>query len=152
MAASGHSSAKGRCNTSRVPLSIRRRLGVTRLYRLCVQRVNHLSNLTDFVEPPSMLQTAKLTVAEILTYSDGRDDTPPDLRFLHYNDVYHVEAGSREPVGGIARFQTICNHYAKDERFRHQANLITFFSGDAFNPSLESSVTKGAYRELAFYP
>ncbi|PSN61001.1 5'-nucleotidase-like protein [Corynespora cassiicola Philippines] len=71
--------------------------------------------------------------------------TPPDLRLLHYNDVYHVEAGSAEPVGGIARFQTLVNYYRDDERFKGQPDLLTFFSGDAFNPSLESSVTKGSH-------
>ncbi|CAI6322068.1 unnamed protein product [Periconia digitata] len=71
--------------------------------------------------------------------------TPPDLRLLHYNDVYHVDASSAEPVGGIARFQTLVNHYRNDKSFEGQPKLLTFFSGDAFNPSLESSVTKGAH-------
>ncbi|KAF1950896.1 5'-nucleotidase-like protein [Byssothecium circinans] len=71
--------------------------------------------------------------------------TDPALRFLHYNDVYHVDASSAEPVGGIARFQTLVNHYRDDESFKGQPKLVTFFSGDAFNPSLESSVTKGAH-------
>jgi len=74
----------------------------------------------------------------------GAADAPPDLRFLHYNDVYHVEAGSREPVGGYARFQTLVNYYRDDERFEGQTKLLTFFSGDAFNPSIESSITKGS--------
>lgn len=73
----------------------------------------------------------------------GAPSAPPDLRFLHYNDVYHVEAGSREPVGGYARFQTLVNYYRNDERFKDQPKLLTFFSGDAFNPSIESSITKG---------
>jgi hypothetical protein len=46
-------------------------------------------------------------------------------------------------VGGVARFQTLCNEYAKHERYAGQPELLTLFSGDAFNPSLESSVTKG---------
>ncbi|RAR05390.1 5'-nucleotidase-like protein [Stemphylium lycopersici] len=75
----------------------------------------------------------------------GAPDAPPDLRFLHYNDVYHVEAGSREPVGGYARFQTLVNYYRDDERFQGQTKLLTFFSGDAFNPSIESSITKGKH-------
>ncbi|KAK7182679.1 hypothetical protein DPSP01_009636 [Paraphaeosphaeria sporulosa] len=70
---------------------------------------------------------------------------PPDLRFLHYNDVYHVEAGSAEPVGGVGRFQALVNYYREDEKFKDQPKLVTFFSGDAFNPSLESSVTKGSH-------
>jgi len=73
----------------------------------------------------------------------GTVDTPPALRFLHYNDVYHVEAGSREPVGGFARFQSLVNHYRDDERFERLPRVVTFFSGDAFNPSIESSITKG---------
>lgn len=46
-------------------------------------------------------------------------------------------------MGGIARFQTLCNYYAQDGRYANQPALLTLFSGDAFNPSLESSVTKG---------
>ena len=83
---------------------------------------------------------------ESTTYSSGTDTTtPPDLRFIHYNDVYHVEAGSQEPIGGIARFQTLCNYYRNDPKYARQSKLLTFFSGDAFNPSLESSVTKGRH-------
>lgn len=82
---------------------------------------------------------------ESLTYDSGNHNGPPDLRFIHYNDVYHVEQGSREPVGGIARFQTVCNYYQKDARFAGQPEVMTLFSGDAFNPSLESSVTKGRH-------
>jgi 2',3'-cyclic-nucleotide 2'-phosphodiesterase (5'-nucleotidase family) len=78
----------------------------------------------------------------------GAPNAPPDLRFLHYNDVYHVEAGSREPVGGYARFQTLVNYYRDDGRFKGQPKLLTFFSGDAFNPSIESSITKGQWAGL----
>lgn len=48
-------------------------------------------------------------------------------------------------MGGIARFQTLRNFYADDARFTGQPELVTLFSGDAYNPSLESSVTKGAH-------
>ncbi|KAJ9620120.1 hypothetical protein H2203_007884 [Taxawa tesnikishii (nom. ined.)] len=82
------------------------------------------------------------TIEEVVAYTSGSTGSPPDLRLLHYNDVYHVEAGSREPVGGIARFQTLCKYYKGDTRFHGQPDLIPLFSGDAFNPSLESSVTK----------
>ena len=57
--------------------------------------------------------------------------------------VYHIDPSSAEPVGGIARFKTLCNEYRDGEKFKGQPDLLTFFSGDAFNPSLESSVTKG---------
>ena len=54
-------------------------------------------------------------------------------------------AGSAEPVGGIARFQAVANHYRSSPKYAGQPKLLTFFSGDAFNPSLESSVTKGRH-------
>nr|KMM63692.1 nucleotidase of the calcineurin superfamily [Coccidioides posadasii RMSCC 3488] len=78
------------------------------------------------------------------TFNCGRED-PPDLRLLHYNDVYHVETGSADPVGGTPRFQTLVNYYRDHSRFAGLPDLLTFFSGDAFNPSLESTVTKGRH-------
>lgn len=69
--------------------------------------------------------------------------SPPELRIVHYNDVYHVDHASSEPVGGLARFMTLCNEYREAPQYKGQPELLTFFSGDAFNPSLESSVTKG---------
>lgn len=48
-------------------------------------------------------------------------------------------------MGGIARFQTVANYYRSDPQFEGQPGLMTLFSGDAFNPSLESSVTKGRH-------
>lgn len=82
---------------------------------------------------------------QLIFTPESHPTTPPDLRFLHYNDVYHVDASSAEPVGGIGRFQTLVNYYRDDEKFAGQSGLLTFFSGDAFNPSLESSVTKGTF-------
>ncbi|KIW20494.1 hypothetical protein PV08_01069 [Exophiala spinifera] len=82
---------------------------------------------------------------ETVTFTAGETSTPPDVRILHYNDVYHLDSSSAEPVGGVARFQTVCNYYRNDGRFEGQPELVTLFSGDAFNPSLESSVTKGSH-------
>jgi hypothetical protein len=56
-----------------------------------------------------------------------------------------MESGSAEPVGGIARFQTVVNEYRNGSQYSEQPGLLTFFSGDAYNPSLESSVTKGRH-------
>ncbi len=78
-----------------------------------------------------------------VTFSSGQTSSPPDLRLLHYNDVYHLDPNSAEPVGGVARFVSVCKEYQESERFRGQPKLVTLFSGDVFNPSLESSVTKG---------
>ncbi|KAK5954367.1 hypothetical protein OHC33_004089 [Knufia fluminis] len=80
-----------------------------------------------------------------IIHSAGELTEPPDLRILHYNDVYHVDSSSAEPAGGIARFQTVVNEYRNSDKFNGQPKLLTFFSGDAFNPSLESSVTKGSH-------
>lgn len=89
------------------------------------------------------MDSKQSSAEEIIVHSSDNASAPPDLRFLHYNDVYHVDASSAEPVGGLSRFQTLCNFYRDDRRFKDQPRLLTFFSGDAFNPCLESSVTKG---------
>lgn len=81
---------------------------------------------------------------ESVTYSSGSEKgKAPELRILHYNDVYHVDSSSSEPVGGAARFMSLVQKYREGDEFKGQSELLTFFSGDAFNPSLESSVTKG---------
>ncbi|GKT85968.1 5'-nucleotidase [Colletotrichum tofieldiae] len=77
-----------------------------------------------------------------VTFGSG-SEAPVALRLLHLNDVYHLEPSSAEPVGGVARFVTAVNEYRNHERFQGQPELVTLFSGDVFNPSLESSVTKG---------
>ncbi|KAJ5538893.1 hypothetical protein N7494_008372 [Penicillium frequentans] len=81
-----------------------------------------------------------------ITYASVPEaDRSPNLRLIHFNDVYHVESGSAEPIGGVARFQSLMNYYRDDVQFAGQPDILTFFSGDAFNPSLESSVTKGRH-------
>ncbi|KAM0809195.1 putative Flagellar associated protein [Seiridium cardinale] len=92
-----------------------------------------------------MPEKSKPPPDESVTYSSGSHDGPPDLRLLHYNDVYHVDASSAEPVGGAARFMTLVNYYREDPKWKGQSGLVTLFSGDAYNPSLESSITKGAH-------
>ncbi|KAJ5043243.1 hypothetical protein NUH16_000023 [Penicillium rubens] len=88
----------------------------------------------------SNIETDGLSV----TYSSDRTGSP-DLRLIHYNDVYHVESGSAEPVGGVSRFQSLVNHYRHHPQFAGQPDILTFFSGDAFNPSIESTITKGRH-------
>ena len=82
------------------------------------------------------------SASEQLIHTCHRHDES-DLRLLHFNDVYNLNPSSSDPVGGIARFQTLCNYYHQTATFPKQPSLITLFSGDAFNPSLESAVTKG---------
>ena len=86
-----------------------------------------------------------------VTFASGRvddagvADSLPDLRIIHYNDVYHLDPSSAEPIGGLPRFISLCREYQEGEQYEGQSKALTLFSGDAFNPSLESSVTKGKY-------
>lgn len=41
--------------------------------------------------------------------------------------------------------KTVCDYYRNDDRFKDSPYPLTFFSGDAFNPSKESTVTKGSH-------
>ena len=81
---------------------------------------------------------------ESTIWESGRSETP-DLRFLHFNDVYNVSESSSEPIGGISRFVTVTKSYRDDPKYSQHPKLISLFSGDAYNPSLESSVTKGRH-------
>ena len=92
-----------------------------------------------------------MNLTESIAYDSGNHEGPPELRLLHYNDVYHVAAGSQEPVGGLARFATLCREYQQSSRDDESPGALTLFSGDAFNPSLESSVTKGAHMVPALH-
>lgn len=85
----------------------------------------------------------ELREGESITFSSGKAQGAPDLRLLHYNDVYHIDPSSAEPVGGVSRFQTVVNGYRNGQVYKGQPELLTLFSGDAFNPSTESSITKG---------
>ncbi|KAF2099902.1 5'-nucleotidase [Rhizodiscina lignyota] len=91
------------------------------------------------------MNSDKPTAEEVAIFSSGNNKSPADIRFIHYNDVYHIDSSSAEPVGGIARFQSLVNYYRNDAKFNDQPKLLNFFSGDAFNPSTESSVTKGSH-------
>ena len=60
------------------------------------------------------------------------------VTLLHYNDVYNIESGNIEPVGGAARFKTAA------DQFSH-LNPLTVFCGDVFSPSVMSTFTKGRH-------
>ena len=63
-------------------------------------------------------------------------EAPTTITIVHFNDVYNVEAGSQEPVGGAARFATAVRRLA-------DRDPLILFCGDALNPSLMSRVTRG---------
>jgi len=58
------------------------------------------------------------------------------ITIVHFNDVYNIESGTHEPVGGAARFKTAVRNLA-------DRDPLVLFSGDALNPALMSSVTNG---------
>ena len=49
------------------------------------------------------------------------------LRIIHFNDVYNIEGGKGESVGGAARFCTAMETFGKES--------LVVFSGDAISPS-----------------
>ena len=51
------------------------------------------------------------------------------LTILHFNDVYNLEEGNIEPVGGVARFKTALESFS-------DLDPLILFSGDLFQPSL----------------
>ncbi|KAJ2663870.1 hypothetical protein IWW48_001136 [Coemansia sp. RSA 1200] len=67
----------------------------------------------------------------------------PSLRILHFNDVYHVAADSTDPVGGAARFKTLLQ--GLQHKSEEAGPTLTLFSGDAYFPSLESSISRGEH-------
>eukprot|EP00127_Corallochytrium_limacisporum_P006869 Clim_evm84s236 gene=Clim_evmTU84s236 len=58
------------------------------------------------------------------------------LTILHFNDVYNITENTKDPCGGAARFVTVL-------RELQEYRPLTLFSGDAFNPSIMSTVYKG---------
>lgn len=59
------------------------------------------------------------------------------IRIIHFNDAYKLEPFKTEPTAGFARFANSWNS--------HKDATLRLFSGDIFNPSLESTVTKGKH-------
>ncbi|KAJ2081454.1 hypothetical protein H4R24_002335 [Coemansia sp. RSA 988] len=64
------------------------------------------------------------------------------LRILHFNDVYHVGATNRDPVGGASRFTSLMHSL---QNVKDAAPTLTLFSGDAYFPSLESTISRGEH-------
>ena len=67
--------------------------------------------------------------------------TTSKFRVLHFNDVYNIGPQAREPVGGAPRFV----HKMKRIVSESELPTLVVFGGDAFNPSLMSTVTKGKH-------
>jgi 2',3'-cyclic-nucleotide 2'-phosphodiesterase (5'-nucleotidase family) len=58
--------------------------------------------------------------------------------------VYHVFPVSATSGGGAAQFATVLKQERATLNAQDQGH-ITLFSGDAFNPSLESAISKGKH-------
>ena len=59
------------------------------------------------------------------------------ITILHFNDVYNIEHGGK-PSGGAARFVAAIRAQKEAD-----PDALVFFSGDAFNPSIMSTMTAG---------
>lgn len=57
--------------------------------------------------------------------------------YVLFKDVYNIGVGP-DGNGGISRFVTALRQYA-------DSNPLILFSGDAFNPSFISTLTKGRH-------
>ena len=57
------------------------------------------------------------------------------LHIVHFNDVYNIEPSGSSP--GAARFTTLVKSFAA-------LKPLVLFAGDAFSPSLMSTVTRGS--------
>jgi 5'-nucleotidase len=64
------------------------------------------------------------------------------IQILHFNDVYHLLPRKQEPVGGAARFATLVKEFRA--KYGPDSSCV-LFSGDLFNPSVESSISKGRH-------
>ena len=77
----------------------------------------------------------------------GRHSGPKasSLTVFHFNDVYNIEGQSLEPTGGAARFVSKLASLKSTLLSSSPSSPapLVLFSGDAFNPSLMSTVTKG---------
>jgi len=67
----------------------------------------------------------------------------PSITLFHFNDVYNIEGQSLEPVGGAARFVHKVRSLKALESEAGNVEPLVIFSGDAFNPSFMSTITKG---------
>ncbi|KAH0473406.1 MAG: hypothetical protein KVP17_001552 [Porospora cf. gigantea B] len=73
------------------------------------------------------------------TYADFDTVLGPQdpITILHFNDVYNIEQGP-DGMGGISRFVTAVRRFAN-------CNPLILFSGDLFNPSMLSTLTRGRH-------
>ena len=72
-----------------------------------------------------------LTKELIYENNNKIENAQKKINIIHFNDVYNVESGTKEPFGGAARVVTLI------EKLKEQETnpTIVIFSGDAISPS-----------------
>jgi 5'-nucleotidase len=93
----------------------------------------------------SQAQDLQAEKARMGALQSGNSELPSKMTILHFNDVYNVEPRKKEPVGGIARFVTRMRELKDESVKRGEYEAVCLFSGDAFNPSITSTSTKGEH-------
>ncbi|KAI8055652.1 Metallo-dependent phosphatase-like protein [Syncephalis plumigaleata] len=96
-----------------------------------------------FVSLLCIIDTHSLTMTVSNQWTNSNGETV--LRIVHFNDVYHLDEQAKEPVGGAARFYTALQQASSFVEPVSLDKALVLFSGDLFNPSIESSVTKGKH-------
>jgi 2',3'-cyclic-nucleotide 2'-phosphodiesterase (5'-nucleotidase family) len=79
-------------------------------------------------------------IARMHTFASAM--TPISLRILHFNDVYRV---TKQKVEGGTIDVSQWAQMLEDRRSQWPEEGLVLFSGDAFSPSVESSVTRGSH-------
>ncbi len=64
------------------------------------------------------------------------ETTKPILRIIHFNDVYDIQPTQKNGEGGAYCFKALLDKKRNDQ-------TITLFSGDAFSPSILSTLFHG---------
>lgn len=97
----------------------------------------HVDNVLNgaIVDPPCQELVEHVFVKP---HGEGNESNAggSSIVILHFNDVYNIEPRDKEPVGGASRFTTQLRNVGGRD-------ALILFSGDAFNPSMMSTVLKG---------
>jgi len=99
----------------------------------------------DGLEDLQQILIAELSnVSKAIHHEKICQSSPKKLIIVHFNDVYNIASRETEPVGGASRFKTAINQYRKGgSKYTEGIDPVILFSGDAFNPSTLSVVTRG---------
>jgi hypothetical protein len=71
----------------------------------------------------------KINAKSEVLFDESTVNNKISFNILHFNDVYSIEDGETEPVGGAARFVNLV------ESIKNSKPTLVTFSGDAFSPN-----------------